>query len=38
MIVSILFLSSRETTQLELGTFASLSREDDPNLFPEMPG
>jgi hypothetical protein len=38
MIESILFLSSRETTWLELGKFASLSREDDPNLFPEMPG
>ncbi len=38
MIESILFLSSRETMRLELGKFASLSREDDPNLFPEMPG
>ncbi len=34
---SILFLSNRETMRLELGKFASLSREDDPNLFPEMP-
>jgi hypothetical protein len=38
MIESILFLSSIETTRLELGTFASLSREDETNLFPEMPG
>jgi hypothetical protein len=36
MIESIFFLSSRETTQLELGKFASISKENDPNLFLEM--
>jgi hypothetical protein len=37
MIESILFLSSKETTRLELGKFARISKEDDPNLFQEMP-
>jgi hypothetical protein len=34
MIDSIFFSSSKETMWLELGKFASVSKKDDPNLFP----
>jgi hypothetical protein len=34
MIESIFFSSSKETMWLELGKFTSISKEDDPNLFP----